>query len=64
MASSRLRSLPLRAPDGELLVVAIDRQTRGIVSAILEALQAFQNDRNGAMGTNVTDNATHNLITL
>ena len=42
--------LALGAADGEMSVVAVDRESRGIVSAIFEALQAFQNDRNGADG--------------
>ena len=54
--------LALGAADGELFVVAVDRESRGIVSAIFEALQAVQNDRNGAMGTDVADNSTHNFI--
>src|ERR1019366_36772 len=50
--------------DGELPVIAINRDPGGIVSAIFQALQAFQNNRNGAMGTNVTDNSTHDLFII
>ena len=60
----QIPQLSLGAADGELLVIAVDRKARGIIAAVFEALQTFQDDRNGAMGTNVTDDATHNLITL
>ena len=58
----QIAQLALGAANGELLVIAVDREARGIISAVFQALQAFQNDRNGAMGTNIADNATHNLL--
>ena len=58
----QVAQLALGAADGELLVIAVNREPCGIISAIFEAFQAFQNDRNRAMSTDVTDNATHNSI--
>src|ERR1039457_3693252 len=52
------------AADGELPVIAINRDPRGIVSPIFQALQAFQNNRNGATGTDVTNNSTHDLFII
>src|ERR1035437_5709833 len=56
--------LALGAADVEMPVIAINREARGIVSPIFQALQAFQNNRNGAMGTDITYNATHNLYII
>ena len=51
----------LGAADGQLLVVAVDRQARGIVAPVFQALQAFENNRNGAMSTDVADDSAHNF---
>src|SRR6266705_2688310 len=52
----------LGAPDGELRIVTVNRQTGRIVAAILEPLQAFEDNRNRAMRSDVTDDSTHSLI--
>src|SRR4051812_36075162 len=54
--------LALGAPDGELVVVAIDRQARGIISAIFEPFETFQNDRNGALCSDVPHDSAHTII--
>src|ERR1035437_4842164 len=56
--------LALGAANFEMPVIAVNGEARGIISPIFQALQAFQNNRNGAMGTNVTYNATHNLYII
>ena len=33
----------------------------GVVAAVLEAAQAFNNDRDDGLGTNVTDDSTHEM---
>src|ERR1017187_6703570 len=48
-----------RAPHGELTVIAIYRQAGRVVAAVLQALQAFQDDRNRLAVADVADDAAY-----
>src|SRR5712691_7268831 len=49
-------------PANHELPVAINSQAGRIVSTIFEPLQAFQDNRNGPMGSDIADDSTHLLI--
>ena len=51
--------LALGAADGELVVVATDGQAGGIVPAVFQALEAFEDDGDGFMGADVADDSAH-----
>ncbi len=50
------------AADAELIVVAIDGEPGGVITAILETLEAFQNDGNGLMAPDIAYDSAHILI--
>src|ERR1017187_8495849 len=47
------------APYDELLIVTIDGDTSRVVPAVLQPLQAFQDNWNGPVSANITDDSTH-----
>ncbi len=51
--------LALGAADFEPFAVAGDRDARGVVSAILEPLEAIEDHGNHALFTDVSDDSTH-----
>ena len=51
--------LALGAPDLQLVIAAVNRQARRVVSAILQPLQALQNDRDGALCPDVAHDSAH-----
>src|SRR5690242_4652893 len=54
--------LSLGAPDGKLVILAIYGQARRVVSAVLQPSQALQNDRNGFLRPNVSNDSAHPII--
>src|ERR1039458_4414403 len=55
----QVAQLTLGAANGELVVVAIDGQAGGIVPAVFQALEAFQDDGDRFMRADVADNSAH-----
>src|SRR5213079_1361004 len=54
--------LALGAADLELVITAVDGETGRVVPAIFEALQAFQDDRNGALSSDIAHDSAHTII--
>jgi hypothetical protein len=54
--------LPGRAADLDLAIAANDRNSRGVITAIFEAAQTIQNERNDFFGADVTYDSTHGRI--
>jgi hypothetical protein len=60
----QIAQLALRAAHFQMTIAAIDGQSCGIVSPILKAFEALQNDRNGLSRTHVANNSTHYDLSL
>jgi hypothetical protein len=50
------------AADTEGLIVAVDGDARGIITAVFETFEAVHNDGDGALGSYIADNSTHGFI--
>src|SRR5690349_18723594 len=58
----QVAQLALRATDGQLAVVAVNGQPRGVISAIFQALQPVQDNRYGLVAAYITYNSAHKSI--
>jgi len=58
----QVSELPLGAPDLKLIVGAIDCKSGRVVSPILEALQALQNDWDRPLCPDITNDSAHRVI--
>src|SRR5205823_13211493 len=57
-----ITELPRGAAYAERCIVAVDGQARRVIAAIFEALQAIENNRNGALRAHIADNSAHGSI--
>src|SRR5580765_5856246 len=55
----KIAQFPRGAPDFKLSLLGHDRNARGIVAAVLQLSQAFDNYRHYLLRPNITDNSAH-----